>query len=217
MRWRIDGGESVWKNAFMPSDFRPALVEYLRANALPVEKFSHQPRLYALAQRLGKGLEHDGDILFAAAWLHDLGVFVGHRPEDPAALAAWDHVAYVQGRAPELLRGFGFPEAKISAVLKVIAEHLPSADPQTPEGTLLRDADILEQLGAVGILRTVCKVGRDTRFHTFRDAVESLRRAAADLPGKLRLPEARRLGQERVLLLNAFLEAAEAEGGEWLC
>jgi len=195
------------------ADFRSALADYLRAQALPVDKFSHQPRLYALALRLGEGLEFDDDVLFAAAWLHDLGVFVGHRPENPAALAAWDNVAYVLGRGPELLRGFGFPEAKIEAVLTAIAGHLVTATPQTPEGTLLRDADILELLGAVGILRTVAKVGRDTRFHTFRDALDVLRRNARELPGKLLLPQARRLAEPRLHVLNAFLEAAEAEAG----
>ncbi|MEI8234966.1 MAG: HD domain-containing protein [Verrucomicrobiota bacterium] len=193
--------------------FRSALVDYLRAQARPVDKFSHQPRLYALARRLGEGRSFDDEVLFAAAWLHDLGVFIGHRPEDPAALAAWDHVAYVRGRAPDLLRGFGFPEEKIGAVLTAIEGHLPSAIPKTPEGELLRDADLLEQLGAVGILRTVSKVSRDTRFPTFRDALEQLRRNATELPGKLRLPEARRLAEPRLRVLTAFLEAAEAEAG----
>ena len=61
-------------------DFRTALVEYIRQEAQPVDKFSHQPRLYHLATQIGAGLEYDDDVLFAAAWLHDLGVFYGHRP-----------------------------------------------------------------------------------------------------------------------------------------
>ena len=75
------------------ADYRAEIVEYIRAQAAPPDKFSHQPRLYELAKALGKEGPHD-DRLFAAAWLHDLGVFVGHRPEDPAELAAWDCVAY---------------------------------------------------------------------------------------------------------------------------
>jgi uncharacterized protein len=215
----IDARGPAWKNArfpafFMPNAaFRSALVDYIRAQARPVDKFSHMPRLYALARRLGEGREFDDDVLFAAAWLHDLGVFIGHRPEAPAALAAWDNAAYVRDRAPGLLREFGFPEAKIGAVLTAIAGHLATAIPETTEGTLLRDADILELLGAAGILRTVSKVGRDTRFHTFRDALAVLRRNATELPGKLHLPETRRLAEPRLRVLNAFLEAAEAEAG----
>ena len=194
-----------------PPDFRSAIADYLRANARPVDKFSHQPRLYALARRLGEGLAFDDDVLYAAAWLHDLGVFVGHRPEDPVALASWNNVAYAMERTPGLLRAFGFPEEKIAAVVAVIGEHLPSTSPRSTEATLLRDADILEQLGAVGILRNVSKVGRDTRFHTFADAVALLRRNAGELPGKLSLPQAREQAEPRLRVLLAFLEAAEGE------
>lgn len=202
----------------MPApDFRRAIQTYLLANALPADKFSHQPRLYALARRLGAGLEYDDDVLFAAAWLHDLGVFIGHRPEDPAALAAWDNVAYAIRQTPGLLKSFGFPVEKIPAVLETIANHLPSSTPQSVEGVLLRDADILEQLGAVGILRNVSKVGRDTRFHTFSQAVDLLRRNARELPAQLKLPQAHELAKARVHVLETFLAGTEEEaGGELL-
>ena len=98
------------------SGYREALVDYIRAQAKPPDKFSHQPRLYQLAKRLAEGQPYDDDVLYAAAWLHDLGVFIGHRPEDPAALAAWDHVAYANRQAPGVLRQLGFPEGKIPAV-----------------------------------------------------------------------------------------------------
>jgi uncharacterized protein len=196
------------------TDYRSATVAYLRANARPVDKYSHQPRLYALARRLGEGIAFDDDVLFAAAWLHDLGVFVGHRPEDPEALRVWDNVAYACAQAPELLRQFGFPPGKIPAVVQVITQHLPSATPDSIEATLLRDADILEQLGAIGLLRTVSKVGRDTRFAIFSDAVAVLRRNVRDLPGQLRLPQARALAQSRVRTLAVFLEGVEEEAGE---
>ena len=192
-------------------DFRAAIVEYIRAQAKPPDKFSHQPRLYALARSLGRGERFDDDVLFAAAWFHDLGVFIGHRPEEPLALARWNNVAYAIERAPRLLRDLGFPEEKIPAVLEVIRTHLPSEAPSSFEGTLLRDADILEQLGAVGILRTVSKVGRDTRFIFFEDALKVLRRNADELPARLRLEAARELALPRVKALRDFLEAASAE------
>src|SRR5580765_2128845 len=126
--------------------YRQALIEYIREQAQPPEKFSHQPRLYRLATELAGEEQFDDDVLFAAAWLHDLGVFIGHRPEDPAALAVWDNVAYAIKEAPKILIQFGFPDEKIPAVAEVIRTHLPSAKPTTFEGLLLRDADILEQL-----------------------------------------------------------------------
>ena len=197
-----------------PASFRPALVDYIRAQAKPPDKFSHQARLYHLAAQIGAGLAHDDDVLFAAAWLHDLGVFVGHRPESLAALAQWDHVVYVLARTPALLAELGFPGEKVPAVLAAIRTHQPADDPLTVEGVILRDADILEQLGAVGILRTVSKVGRDTRFRTFADALQVLDRNLDTLPGKLMLAPARALAAPRVAGLRTFLEQARAEAGE---
>ena len=195
--------------------YRQVISDYIRIQAKPPDKFSHQQRLYQLAVRLGGNEAFDDEIVFAAAWLHDLGVFIGHRPEDPGALAKWDNVAYAAEQAPGLLKQFGFPAEKISAVVEVIRTHLPSGEPKSKEGILLRDADILEQLGAVGILRTVSKVGRDSRFVYFADALKVLRRNLEQLPGQLKLPAARELARGRMELLRGFLEATEkeAEGG----
>lgn len=193
------------------ADFRSAIEAYVAKQARPVEKFGHQPRLYALAVEVGQGLAFDDDVLFAAAWLHDLGVFYGHRPEDPEELARWDNVEYAAQHAPEVLAGTGFPAGKVEAVVRAIRTHQPSADPDTVEGTILRDADILEQLGAVAVLRTACKVGRDTRFQTFTPVAESLRQSVTKLPPLLRIETSRLLAEPKVLALNAFLAALERE------
>jgi uncharacterized protein len=198
-------------------DFRSAIVEYIRAQAKPVDKFSHQERLYALTQAIGAGQTYDDDVVFAAVWMHDLGVFIGHRPEDLAVLAAWDSMAYAVERSPEVLTRLGFPAAKIPAVVEVIRHHLPSGHPATLEALLVRDGDILEQLGAAGILRTVSKVGRDTRFRVFAEALSVLQKNLETLPGQLRLPASRRLAEPRVQVLKAFLDAAIAEGGSAIC
>ena len=63
----------------MPAEFRSAVAAYIAREAQPIDKYGHQPRLYALAQQVGKGQQYDDDVLYAAAWLHDVGVFVGHR------------------------------------------------------------------------------------------------------------------------------------------
>ncbi len=198
------------------TDWRAELAAYIAREAKPVEKFGHQPRLYELTCRIGAGLAYDDDVVYAAVWMHDLGVFEGHRPQEKAALEAWDCCAYALRVAPKLLLGMGFPAEKIDAVLECIRTHQPQFEPTTIEGTILRDADILEQLGAIGILRTICKVGRDTRFARFSPAVAALRKALDTLPQLLQLPVAKDLAVERVRVLRAFLDAAEAEAGEHL-
>jgi uncharacterized protein len=193
------------------SDFRDALARFVEEQAKPREKFGHQPRLYALTVQVGDGQTYDDDVVYAAAWLHDLGVFIGHRPEDPEELKHWDNTAYAMQQAPTILLGLQFPAEKIGAVVEAIRTHQPTREPGSTEGAILRDADILEQLGAIGILRTVCKVGRDTRFVDFTAAVRSLEKAVAELPSKLRYDSSRRLAEARVLILRQFLAAAKRE------
>ena len=104
-------------------DFRAPLAEYVRSQALPIDKLGHQPRLYALTQLVGQGMSYDDDVVYAAAWLHDLGVFIGHRPEDPELLSGWDNVSYAMKQAPAALLRSGFPTTKVAQVVEAIRTH----------------------------------------------------------------------------------------------
>jgi uncharacterized protein len=196
--------------------WRESVVDYIRAEAQPVDKFGHQPRLYALAVTLGDGMEFDDDVLFAAAWMHDLGIFLGHRPRDPEELARWDHVPYTISRTRELLAGWGFPPGKVDAVAEAIRTHQPKDEPVLIEAVLLRDADILEQLGAIGAMRALVKVGRDSRFSTFSSVLPVLERALSRLPGALRLNSSRSLAEPRIEALRLLLAAIKDEANELL-
>jgi uncharacterized protein len=193
------------------SGYRAQLREYISRNANPPHKLGHQPRLYHLAAQIGEGLAYDDDVVYAATWLHDLGVFIGHRPEDPALLKSWDHVAYTTAVAPALLESWGFPPDKVPAAIEVVRTHQPHDEPLTVEAIIVRDADILEQLGAIGILRTASKLGSDDRFVHFADAERSLSRALAELPAKIRLETTRRLAAPRIETLRLFLAALQSE------
>ena len=192
--------------------FRTSIETYLRENALPVDKYSHQPRLYALTLQLAQsaGLAYDDDILHAAVWLHDLGVFEGHRPVDPDALSKWDNVAYACEMIPALLTSWRFPAEKIPAVIDAIRQHVANGRPATPEAILLHDADLLELLGAVGIMRALSKVGRDTRYTTHGSVVKVLE-SALQLPDQLLLPAAKLIAEQKVSVLQMFLTALTNE------
>ncbi|HEY2468014.1 MAG TPA: HD domain-containing protein [Terracidiphilus sp.] len=200
----------------MTARWREAVIEYIRAEAKPKDKFGHQPRLYALATKIGRGMEFDDDVLFASAWMHDLGVFLGHRPEDPGQLSGWDHVPYTIGRSRELLEGWGFPAEKLDGVAEAIRNHQAKDDPKTVEATLLRDADILEQLGAIGILRAVVKVGRDTRYPTFSSVLPVLNKAVNHLANQTRLAPSKIMAESRAEMLRSFLAAVHEEAGDVL-
>ena len=94
---------------------------------------------------------------------------------------------------------------------EAIRTHQPNDEPDSTEAILLRDADILEQLGAVGALRALVKIGRDTRFPTYTSVLPVLRKAANELPGKLRLKAARELAAPRVEFLQLLIARIEEE------
>lgn len=191
--------------------WREAVIDYIRENAKPIDKYDHQPRLYSLTKMIGEGLDYDDDVVFAAVWMHDLGVFIGHRPEDPQELARWDSMAYACEKSPDILERFEFPEEKVAAVVEAIRTHQPHAKPTTIEGSIVRDADILEQLGAVAIVRALAKIGRDTRYTTHHEVVPVLEKALCKLPGELQLEAAKRLAQPKIATLQVFLRALESE------
>ena len=186
--------------------WRAALVARLRVEAQPPEKFSHQARLYVLARAIADAEAGpvDDDVLFGAAWAHDLGVFLGHRPEEPEALKLWNSTDYTVAHAGPLLAACGFPPEKIAAAVECIRTHGPHGEPSTLEGIVIRDADLLEQIGAVAVMRTTAKIAQDTRFITFADAAASLRRALETVPAKIRTDHARQLAVPRIAALAEF-------------
>jgi uncharacterized protein len=197
-------------------DWRQSVIDYIRIEAQPEDKFGHQPRVYALATRIADGMEYDDDILFAAAWMHDLGVFTGHRPKDPAQLSAWNHVPYTIRRSRELLTTWGFPVEKLEGVEAAIRYHQAEDEPITAEGILMRDADILEQLGAIGILRAAVKVGRDTRYRSFSSIVPILSEAVNHLANQTRLTSSKIMAESRARMLRSFITAIHDEAGDVL-
>jgi uncharacterized protein len=162
-------------------------------------------------------MAYDDDVVYAAAWLHDLGVFIGHRPEDPDQLRGWDNVSYAMQQAPRILEQTVCPTTKVAMVVEAIRTHQPHFNPTSVEGAILRDADILEQLGAIGVLRVVAKIGRDTRYPTFTNAVVTLRKSLAELPQMLRMESAKALARPRIVMLQDFLKELDAEVHDALC
>jgi len=198
------------------ASWRERVIAYIRAEAQPEDKFGHQPRLYALCTKIGQGLEYDDDVVFAAAWMHDLGVFLGHRPKDLVELAQWDHVPYTIGRSRELLKEWNFPVEKLDGVADAIRSHQAKDEPLTIEATILRDADMLEQLGAIGVMRALAKVGRDTRYPSFSSVLPVIHHATNQLPSSLRLTTSKALSERRVGVLRSFMAAIEEEAGDLL-
>ncbi len=84
------------------------------------------------------------------------------------------------------------------------------------EGHLLRDADILEQLGAIGILRAAVKVGRDTRYPNFSSIFPVLNYAVNHLANKTRLIRSKTMAQCKSRDATLISIAVHDEAGDML-
>ena len=197
------------------TDFRSAIMDYIREQAKPVDKFSHQPRLYELTREIGAGQNYDDDVVFAAAWLHDLGVFIGHRPEDPANSPVGlrglrDEADAGHSSAPWLSHGEDCRRGG--------SHPHPSAAGESDDDRRCDRARCGHSgaIGRGGILRTVSKIGRDTRFQTFPDALRVLHKNADTLPRLLRLPKSRAVGKSTRARI-AVLSGSRPEGALRSC
>ena len=169
---------------------------------------SHAERDFLLASRLAaeSKLTIDTDVLFAAAFLHDVGAFDAFRKDGV------DHTDRAAELVPEILSGAGFPSAKAPAVQDAVRNHMYyRADAGGPEAIVLHDADTLDFLGNIGIARIMSLTTRHRWATDLATAVKTIEGFNTDLPPKLMTNAAKKLAPARVAESRAFLESLKAE------
>jgi HD superfamily phosphodiesterase len=158
-------------------------------------------RDYALARELAAA-DHvalDDDVLFAAAYLHDMAAF---KPWESEKL---DHSDVAAGIVDTVLEGTGFPMAKIDAVRGAIRTHMYYRDPAGAEALYLHDADALDWLGAIGVARIMALVDPNGGNPDGPKAVKMLEDNLKEVPARVLSPagrarvDARRAEQEEFL------------------
>ncbi len=110
----------------------------------------HFRRVAAGARRLASS-DLDPVLVVAAGLVHD----IVHVPKNSPLRAQASELS--AARASTLLLESGFAEADAEAVAEAVRDHSWSRgkQPSTPLGCLLQDADRLEALGAVGLMRCI--------------------------------------------------------------
>jgi len=117
----------------------------------PVHGFDHIIRVYRLAERIGKEENADLEIVRAAVLLHDVAGEHkgGERNKHQYAAAVF---------AGEVLASEEWKPEKISAVQHCIKAHRfrdNREKPSTIEAMVVFDADKLDAIGAIGVIRAV--------------------------------------------------------------
>ena len=172
----------------------------------PAWGWQHSERDYLLALRLAKGdhLKIDTDVLFAAAFLHDMSAFM------PCEDKKMEHGECAAEQAGKMLQGTGFPMQKLAAVQQAERGHMYYSNPGSdPTAIVLHDADSLDFLGAIGAARIIALTG--AQAPSFAPAIKTLNGFLKEIPPSLITNTAKRIGAGRAAQLKAFLDNLQQE------
>jgi uncharacterized protein len=177
----------------------------------PAWGYSHCLRDYALAKQLAAADQAaiDDDVLYAAAFLHDI-----------AAFAPWedtkvDHSDVGARVVDSVLKDTGFPMSKVEAVRGAIRTHMYYRDPQGPEALYLHDADALDWLGAIGVARIMALVDPKGGQPDGPKAVAMLQANLQKVPSRVLSPAGRALLPARQAELDKFLGDLSRESEQY--
>jgi uncharacterized protein len=192
----------------------------------PVHGFDHVQRVYRLAMHIAQAEGADLVLVQAAALLHD-----AHDNSLPHDRSTHHHAS--AGFAAEILAAEGWLPERIAAVQHCIRAHRfrdNSEPPQTLEARVLFDADKLDAIGAVGVVRAVAyaishnnppyaepsqqflESGQPVTGETYsayHEYVFKLRK----LKDRLYTPTAQAIAAERHRVMQAFFEQLRKEYG----
>jgi len=176
--------------------------------------FLHTMRVFELAKRIGEEENADMEILLASALLHDTGrLQPGKHAENSGRIAL------------EILKKLNFREEKIKKIIYAVSVHSYAQGkiPDTIEGKILQDADRLDALGAVGIMRTYAYGNRnlyhptDPFYKTKRKlndreyALDHFYQKLLELPLLMHTKTGKKIAGERKKFMLKFLEELEKE------
>jgi hypothetical protein len=173
----------------------------------PAWGYSHCLRDYALAKELAAA-DHvaiDDDVLYAAAYLHDMAAF------PPWEDVKVDHSDVGARLVDTVLKGTGFPMEKIDAVRGAIRTHMYYRDPVGAEALYLHDADALDWLGAIGVARIMALVDPHGGNPDALKAVGMLTDNLHKVPSRVLSPAGRARVPERKAELEKFLSDLKRE------
>ena len=161
---------------------------------------NHTRRLLHLIDHIGEDVRYDKDVVWLAAHSHDWGAY------KPWGQPDVDHVQ----RSLEVVESFlteqGFPEDFRAQVLECIGGHHRSDSDMSTEAILLRDADVLDFLGVVGVLRDFSKNPKD-----LRKAYETTKKRRERLPKTLFFEKSKELAEARTRQMDKFLAIFETD------
>jgi len=176
--------------------------------------YTHAKRVLRNALKISKSYpEVDKEVLIVACWLHDISYKRG---------VVKDHHLVGAKDSKKFLITLGFPEDKIAKVVRVIEDHVGNTSESIKrdeklqiESKIVRDADNLDALGEEGIERAIKfnqSINRQeivSLKDVFNDSLYGSLKEIVTWAGKMLTPEGRKMAQDRVDVMNVFLNKLE--------
>ncbi len=164
---------------------------------------AHARRLLELIREIGAEIPYDSQVLELAAYTHDWGAFPVHFQKDV------DHALRSrQVVESEILPRLALTATQQAKLLEAIELHdyRDLRPTQSPEALLLREADMLEFLGMIGLAREFARGPKDVAACQRR-----ILERRAKILGRFRLPRARQIAQIRLERMEQCLRWLESE------
>ncbi len=168
--------------------------------------YAHCQRVKRHILELGASKQYNEELLEIALWLHDWGAYPTflEQGRDHVEKSLEVAAAYLGERALNQ----GLSQSQIKHILECIEVHHSGSEVNSIEAILLGDADRLDMLGIVGVMRDFSRNPKE-----MRTAYETAMNRAKTYPSEMILKSARGLAEQRsaemLRLLKAFEEQCE--------
>ncbi|MFA5527848.1 MAG: HD domain-containing protein [Peptostreptococcales bacterium] len=172
----------------------------------PFAGYDHVERVHGICMELSQGLDVDEDVLRVAAYLHDIAVPI---------YGAEKHYEKALDVVEGLLRDWGLPEEKYDAVFEAIRTHTrySNSEPKSLEAKILKDADGIDYLGAVGILRGVLRGYTSGKYkgNVSTNGKILLNNLIDTARGTFSTEKGKKIAEERMDFIKNFIERLDGE------
>lgn len=190
-------------------------------NGDPSHDWLHIERVVKNCINLAKGSEANLRILIPAAVLHD----VVNLPKDSKERSMASAMA--AERSKTLLSDFGYDIEELNQIGQVILEHSFSANlaPTSIESAILQDADKLDSMGAIGVMRWTTvgtrmgasyyessdPFGEKRELNDIKYSLDHFEKKLLKLYSRLNTTQAKKEGTVRLEFFNSFLHQLKNE------
>ncbi|MBN1452309.1 MAG: HD domain-containing protein [Anaerolineales bacterium] len=164
---------------------------------------AHAKRLIELIEQISVDSPYDSHIMELAAYMHDWGAFPSYAQKDVEHAVRSRQIVEA-----EILPRLDLTTEQKAVLLETIELHdyRDMRTTKSNEALLLREADMLEFLGAIGLAREFARGPKNVE--TCYKRVLSRRDGIC---GRFTIPRAQEIAQTRFERMNAFLKELEEE------